>query len=363
MIKNINVLGLFGGASLNSVEIALVCTDGVDIQAVKKSAVVPYPEPLLMTIRDLTARRFPDLSALESSETIQKLQNAMTDFYADAINDFCPTNEVDEIGVDGLTVCHNPESKCSYQLEQGHELQKRLNRRVITHFHKADLLSGGQASPLTPAFFNAVAQHLAKPALFIDLQTVSSLIFLGESGEMFAFDCAPGIAAIENWTFRHANMLTDYNGRLAITGTIHTQIVDSLLNIRILKKTPPKSLDIFCFSDKREHLEGLSLEDGAATLTAFIARAINNAANLLPFIPSEIYLSGEGLKNPTLLRFLRQNFTKKTLKPVTEINSDYICSGAIATAFNAARRLYSLPLTFPATTGTFEPLTGGEIYD
>ena len=31
MIKNMTVLGVFGGASLNSVELALVKTDGIDI--------------------------------------------------------------------------------------------------------------------------------------------------------------------------------------------------------------------------------------------------------------------------------------------------------------------------------------------
>lgn len=361
MIKNTNVLGIFGGASLNSVEAAIVNTDGIDIHSVKNSKVIPYPESLVLKIRSLTGQRFPDLSTLEDNAFIQSLQNEMTDFYVDVISDFSAA-DFDEIGIDGLTICHNPANKCSYQLEQGHELQKRLNRRVITHFHKTDLLSGGQASPLTPAFFNAVAQNIEKPVLFIDLQTVSSLVYLGESGEMHAFDCAPGTAALENWTFRHANMQTDYNGRLAITGSVHRNIIESLLNIKILKKNPPKALDIFCFSDKREHLEGLSLEDGAATLTAFIAQAISSASAFLPDTPEEIYLAGEGTGNPTLLRFLRQSFSGKRLHPLTEINPQLKASGAITTAFNTARRLYSLPLTFPATTGTFEPLTGGEIY-
>ena len=42
------VLGVFGGASLNSVELALVKTDGIDINEIIKTAVVPYPEPLAM---------------------------------------------------------------------------------------------------------------------------------------------------------------------------------------------------------------------------------------------------------------------------------------------------------------------------
>ncbi|MDO4161380.1 MAG: anhydro-N-acetylmuramic acid kinase [Pseudomonadota bacterium] len=364
MIKNMAVLGLFGGASLNSAELALVNTDGIDIHNVIKTSVVPYPEPLVWNIRSVIGHRFPDLSSLRENRQIQQLQAYMTDFYVEAVNDFCSPDEIDEIGIDSLTICHDAANKCSYQLEQGHELSRKLNRRIVTHFHKADLLSGGQASPLTPAFFNAVGQKIEKPALFIDLETVSSLVYLGESGELLAFDCAPGLAMIEDWTFRHANMQTDYNGRLAITGKIHTQILESLLHHKILRKTPPKSLDILCFADKKEHLEGLSLEDGAATATAFIAQAVYQAAqNFLPQQPQQIYVAGEGLKNPSLMRFLKHIFNRHTLIPVTDLSPQLTMTGAVSTAYNAARRLYSLPITYPTTTGAYEPMTGGEIYD
>lgn len=364
MIKNMTVLGLFGGASLNSLELSLVQTDGIDVHKVIKTAVVPYPEPLVMDIRLVIGKRVCDLSSLQGNIQIQQLQNEMTDFYIEAVNDFCTPEEFDEIGIDSLTICNNPTNKCSYQLEQGHELSRKFGRRVVTHFHKADLLSGGQASPLTPAFFNAVGQHIEHPVLFIDLEAVSSLIYLGESGELLAFDCAPGLAMIEDWTFRHANMQTDYNGRLAITGKIHTQIAESLLHHKFLRKNPPKSLDILCFSDKKEHLEGLSLEDGTATATAFIAQAIYQAVqDFLPQQPAEIYAAGEGIKNPSLMRFLKHVFKNHQLKSITDLNPDFKAVGAISTAFNTARRIYALPITYPGTTGAYEPMTGGEIYE
>lgn len=364
MIKNITVLGLFGGALLNSIELALVNTDGIDIKNVVKTAIVPYPEPLARGLRSVIGRRVCDLSSLQENKQIQQLQGEMTDFYLESVNDFCSAAEFDEIGVDSLTICNDPADKCSYQLEQGHELSRKLGRRVVTHFHKADLLSGGQASPLTPAFFNAVGQNIERPVLFIDLEAVSSMVYLGESGELLAFDCAPGLAMIEDWTFRHANMQTDYNGRLAITGKIHVQIVESLLHHKFLRKQPPKSLDILCFSDKKEHLEGLSLEDGAATATAFIAQSIYQAAqDFLPGRPAEIYTAGEGTKNPSLMRFLKHVFKDSSLKTLTDLNSDFKTVGAISTAFNTARRLYALPITYPTTTGAYEPMTGGEIYD
>lgn len=364
IIKSINALGLYGGASLNSIEVALITTDGLDVQDYGKTATVPYPEALATDIRAVMGLRLTDFSQLDTDTKVQNLKNAVSEFYAEVVAHFTAGETVDIIGIDGLTVGNDPANHCCYQIENGCYLSRLLQRRLVTHFHKADLLSGGQASPLLPAFINTVAQTSKKPALFINLDVVSSLIYLGATGELIAFDCAPGVAMIEDWTFKHANMQTDYNGKLAVTGHVHRQIVQTLLKHKILHKLPPKSLDAMCFADKKEHLEALSLEDGAATATCFIAEAVYQAAlDFLPKIPADIYVSGEGVKNPSLLRLLKQNFAPRELQNIDALDCRLTSVGAQATAYNAVRRLYSLPITFQTTTGAYEPMTGGEIYE
>jgi len=363
IIKNVNALGLFGGASLNSVELALINTDGVDVHEYIKAASVPYPEKLALEIRSILNRRMLEYDSLENDEKVKNLKHNVSEFYADAIEDFAAKETVDVIGIDGLTIGNSPVNQCSYQIEDGHIVANRLNRQIITHFHKADLLSGGQASPLSPMFFSFLSQSSEKPALFIDLEAVCSLIYIGASGELMAFDAAPALALIEDWTFRHANMQTDYNGRLAITGQAYPQIMEAMLRHKVLQKQPPKSLDMMCLGDKREHLEGLSLEDGAATVTNFVAEAIFQAAlDFLPKIPSHIYVGGEGLKNPSLIRFIKQSFAPREIKTINELAPNLSALGACVTAYNAVRRTYSLPITFPSTTGAYEPITGGEFY-
>lgn len=364
MIKSLNALGIYGGSSLNSVEIALLSTDGIDIQKFIKSASLPYPEELALQIRALIERRGWTFEELQNNPEVQKTRELISDFYAEICHEFSQGESVDCFGIDGLTIVNDPLNRCSYQLEDGHYLSLKLQKPLITHFHKADLLSGGQASPLSPAFFYILAIDRPKPLLFIDIETVTSLIYIGQSGEFIAFDCAPGTAMIEDWTFRHARMQTDYNGKLAATGHVDSQIMSSLLKQKALLQTPPKSLDIMCFSDKKEHLEGLSLEDGTATATAFIAEAVYQAAlDFLPAVPQNIFVAGEGAKNPSLLRLLKQNFAPRDIPNLTEINPNLTAVGAQMTAFNAVRRLYGLPLTYPETTGACEPITGGEIYE
>ena len=362
-IKHINSFGIFGGVSFRGVDIALLETDGLDIFDVKNTAQVFYPESLTNDIREIVGRRDLSLETLQNDEKVKKLENNITNFYAEVIADFTAGEQVDVIGVDGLTVLNKPEEKCSYQIEKAHALHDLTDRKIVTHFHKADLLAGGQASPLSPMFFNAITQKIAKPLLIIDVEAVSSLIYLEETGHIIAFDCAPGLTMIEDWTFRHANMHTDYNGTMAAFGKVHKQVTDMLLQHKILHKLPPKSLDIMCFSDKKEHLEGLSLEDGTATATSFIAKAIaQSAAELLPTIPSKIILSGAGTKNPTLRRFIKQEFNPHIVTDLREIYPKDDALGAQITAFNAVRRLNHMHITFPSTTGAYEPLSGGEIY-
>lgn len=364
IIKSLTSLGLYGGASLNSIELALLVSDGLDVQKLIKSTTVLYPEDLALDLRKLIARRNWSFDELEESSEVQKVREDISDFYCESIADFCGAEKPDCIGVDGLTVFNDPKNKCSYQLEDGHKIVAKLKQSVVTHFRKADLLSGGQASPLSPAFFNFIGQTLPKPLLFIDVEAVCSIIYIGESGEITAFDCSPGTAMIEDWTFRHANMQTDYNGKLAALGNIHQQVVNSLLKHKTLQKVPPKSLDILEFADKKEHLEGLSLEDGAATAANFIAEAIyQSALNFLSAIPQNIFIGGEGIKNPTLLRYIKQNFAPRKVVNLTEINPKLTTIGAQIAAFNAVRRIYGLPITYPNTTGAYEPMTGGEIYE
>lgn len=364
MIKSLNALGVYGGASLNSVELALLATDGLDVQKFIKTAVIPYPEHLVLKIRALIEHRGWNFEDLQNDADVQSTREQMSDFYAEICQDFAAGENVDCIGIDGLTIVSDPQNHCSYQLEDGHYISAKLKKQIITHFHKADLLSGGQASPLSPAFFYILAIDQPKPLLFIDIETITSLIYIGESGEFTAFDCAPGTAMIEDWTFRHANMQTDYNGKLAITGKPDPQIISLMLKHKILHKEPPKSIDLMCFRDKKEHLEGLSLEDGAATATAFLSEAIYQAAlDFLPAVPQNIFCTGEGCKNPSLVRFIKQNFAPRTVRFVTDIQSQLTAVGAQSTAFNTVRRLYGLPITYPKTTGAYEPITGGEFYE
>ena len=162
IIKSLNALGVYGNASLNTADLALIATDGVDVQQFIKTQTVHYPEELCIKIREIAAHRSWNYSELKCNPEVQKIRENISLFYAACIKDFADGIKVDCCGVDGLTIFSNPDEKCSYQLEDGHILADNSECEIITHFHRADLLSGGQASPLYPAFINCLGQMIEK---------------------------------------------------------------------------------------------------------------------------------------------------------------------------------------------------------
>ena len=363
VIKGLNCLGLMGASTFGGVEVAYIHTDGLDITERKKSMVVPYPDDIKDKIRSIWGlKRDED----DNEKILQEVDLEVSSFYVKIIKEFMSDidENIDVIGIEGITLLHNPELKYTYQLGSGRFIAKETGIKTITHFRNADIVSGGQGSPISATYFNAVAVNNIRPIVYVNITGKSSITWIGSFGELVGFDCGPGDNFINNWTSKHAHQDNDYNGRLAALGKVHEKIVNSLMHHKFFAKFPPKSAYTGIFSDKAEHLEGLSLEDGAATATAFVAEAICYSICLyLPEIPQKVVICGKGANNPTLVRFIRLRLpsievvvSKEEGVPTDTVNAE-VC------AFLSARTIYTLPITFPSTTGVSYPMTGGEIYE
>ena len=180
---------------------------------------------------------------------------------------------------------------------------------------------------------------------------------------MLAYDAGPGNAVINEWVDRHGGMHQDYNGRLAISGKVQDEIMQSLMKHKFLSQVPPKIADKSTFADKMEHLEGLSLEDGAATATAWVAEGIAKAIkDFMPEMPEKIVVCGNGVANPTLMRFIRQKMSGATVCVAEDCGW---CARGIepqAFAFLAVRRCNRMPTSYPFTTGAAGEVIGGEVF-
>ena len=360
-IKTFNALGILSGSALDGVDIAYIKTDGIDVYEQGHMMTIPYEDSLRQKVRSVLGLR-PETP--ENQKLLNDVEQEVTSFWAQAVQEYIETYDVhiDVIGLEGHTVCNEPKEHYIYQLGNGELLAQLTGIKVVYNFHSADIAAGGQGAPLDVTYYNAITSQCERPFAVIDVSGISSIAWLGSYGEMAAFNSGPGNAAIDDWVMKHAGMHMDYNGKLAITGHVNEQIVAAMMKHKYFAKYPPKSTHREEFREKLEHLEGLSLEDGAATATAFVAESIAYSLLLyVPDIPKKIMVCGGGAKNPTLMRFLRQRLPNMDVCTAEDWGYNSLAIGVQAVAYLAVRRLHFLPISFPTTTGVFEPMVGGKI--
>ena len=106
-------------------------------------------------------------------------------------------------------------------------------------------------------------------------------------------------------------------------------------------------------------VHGLSLEDGAATLTEYTSFIISEVINAMHDV-RRVVVCGGGRKNKFLLKKISKKL-KYSIQPIDNfgIDGDFIESQAFA--YLAIRSYLKLPISFPETTGVDKPCTGGII--
>ena len=363
-IKTYTALGIMSSTSYEGVGLAKLSTDGVDISDFGAAYITPFEEKMLDDLRRIDGKRATD--SPDAANQIRHVEIAFTEFCAELVKNYLADNPepIDVIGFAGHTICHKPSEHYTHQIGDGKMLAELAGIKTVSGFRNADILNGGQGAPFSPIYYEALTSKCPRPLAVIDIGGTTDISWFGTSGEMTAFISGPGNAVINDWVMKHGGMHIDYNGRLAILGKINEQILDSLMHHKYLAQTPPKACDRAMFNEKMEHLEGLSLEDGAATATAFVAEAIaSSMSTFLPEMPHEAYVCGGGAKNPTLMRFLRQRMPNITIKTTAEKGWNVDAIDAQAAAFWAVRRLNYLPLSFPFTTGVPVPCICGEVFE
>ena len=357
----ITALGLMSGTSMDGIDAAIITTDGTQIQSTGPWATYPYPPEL----RDALAAV---IAAPETAEAgaLHALEAALTDANAAAVAALLQDNalssgDVAVIGFHGQTILHRPERRLTRQLGDGARLAAATGIDVVNDFRSADVASGGQGAPFAPLYHLALASALERPLAVLNLGGVGNVTYLGTGGadDICAFDTGPGNAMIDDWVLRHTGRTCDEDGRLAAAGKVDVSRLGQLLGHPYFDLKPPKSLDRNDFPMDR--VDGLSLEDGAATLAAFTARSVARGLEHLADRPRRWLVTGGGRHNPTLMAFLSDALGA----PVAPVESEGWQGDALeaqAFGFLAVRSLRGLPLSVPATTGVPRPMTGGRFH-
>src|SRR5437016_2690375 len=205
-------------------------------------------------------------------------------------------------GFHGHTILHRPAEHSTWQLGDGALLARLLGLDVVADFRSADVTAGGEGAPLAPLYHAALAAALPKPLAVLNIGGVANVTWIGEASEILAFDTGPGSALIDDWVSQRTAAPADIDGALARAGRASAPHIARLLASPFFERLPPKSLDR---GDFRPFVpKGLSLEDGAATLTEMTAAAVAAAVRYFPAPTSQWLVCGGGRRNPALMEAL-----------------------------------------------------------
>ena len=362
MGKIYTALGLMSGTSMDGVDASILRSDGYKEYSIKLDKYFEYEDKIrkkLINIRDLVM--MADDLKVHSNE-IQSLEREITLFHANVVNEIIKISkiEVDLLGFHGQTIFHDPKKKVSKQLGDGKLLSQLTKKLVVYDFRQNDLKNGGQGAPLVPIYHKLLVETFKEegkvklPITILNIGGISNTTSINENYKMTSMDIGPGNCLIDKWIRINSDKNFDKNGDIAKSGKINKFILDQTIdNFYYNENIKKKSLDTNDFDIS--FAKGLSLEDGAATITELTADIISKK-----LVDNDIYVCGGGRKNKFLMNSIKSKINNNIFQiDNLSIDGNYIESQAFA--YLAIRSYLKLPITFPETTGSKKPCTGGVI--
>ena len=369
-------LGLMSGTSMDGVDLSIIQSDGINEFELILNEYCEFDKDLFLKLLELRDKLYTSKDLAKNFKNIIEVERNFTLFISKLVNSLVKKKSItlDLIGFHGQTILHLPKEKISKQLGDGNLLSQLTKTKVVNQFRQNDLDHGGQGAPLTPIFHFLISGilktkfNLDFPMNIINIGGITNVsqikINTYEKENLFAYDIAPGNCLIDEWIRKNSNKKFDFNGDIASRGKVNNLILNQTIdnfNIKDLKN----SLDVKNFDIS--FTRGLSLEDGCATITKYTAYLISEGLKKIDEINKlntvNLYLCGGGRKNNTLIENINEylNNKKINLKNIDEyeFDGDFIESQAFA--YLAIRSYLGLPISYPNTTRTSKPISGGII--
>lgn len=356
--SNMVAIGLMSGTSMDGVDASLIITDGINNFDIKFFKTFSYSKELKEMIKTF----------IKDKNNFNRVRDIITNFHADCILTFLKENNfsinnVDIIGFHGQTIIHMPIEGWTWQIGSGENLSNILKIPVVSNFRYRDICLGGEGAPLASLWHKILLSTLSNknfPCIFLNIGGVSNITYIKNIENIeYCFDIGPGNGPIDIVMKEYFNKEIDYGGEKSLTGNIHYNIINKILNHKWINNMPPKSLDrnelnpyIF------ECLKDLSVLDKLATLSKLISSCLKKHINLLNLDASCIYISGGGSHNSAIIKGIKEECGDKIkLMKFKNWNPDAI--EAQAFAYLAVRSFKGLPLTINNVTGINKDVSGG----
>ena len=376
MSKSYYSLGLMSGTSMDGVDASIIQSDGKTKYKAVLDRCFEYSKDIYenLTIFRDKIKNSKDLKKF--SKELKLVEKEITLFHAKVVGEILKKSKVnvDFVGFHGQTIYHNAQENISKQLGDGKLLSKLTKKTVICDFRQNDLKNGGDGAPLTPIFHKLIVSQnkITQPVIILNLGGIANWTYLGETDDgkdLHSADAGPGNCLIDQWMKKNSKQNYDKDGSTAKSGKINKTIlnvaIDNYMD-KMISQEGDKSSNYFMRNRSYDvkdfdlsFVHGLSLEDGAATLTEYTSFIISEVINAIQG-GGGVVVCGGGRKNKFLFKRISKKL-KYSFKPIENFGMDGDFIESQAFAYLAIRSYLNLPISFPETTGVREPCNGGTV--
>jgi anhydro-N-acetylmuramic acid kinase len=369
------------GTSLDGIDVAIIDMTGAGFKAkinVLTSHSVPYPRKIREALLGVSNTTTP-------TGDISRLNFLLGELYVEALEETAeraqiPLDTIKLIGCHGQTIFHEGQGSqylgkrvsSTFQIGESSVISERTGINVVSNFRERDMAAGGKGAPLVPYLDYMLMRHRGRGRIAVNIGGIANLTAIPpntSTERVIAFDTGPGNMVIDQLISRitQGRQSFDRDGTMAATGVIDVKLLAKLLRDKYFRAKPPKSAGReqygADFVTKLLDTE-LSSEDLVATATALTAESIALAVRnfVLPEMRvDEVFVSGGGAHNPTMMAMLRKAVDPIPVKESTEVGLDVDAKEAIAFAVMAYETAHLRPSNVPNATGAKRSVVLGKL--
>ncbi len=348
------VIGLMSGTSLDGLDVAyfrLTYKNENWIYNILNAETLPYDAALIDSLRDAETASGNSLIALD--HTFGKYMGEQVKNFVSKYN-----LQPDFVASHGHTIFHQPEKNISLQIGNGAYLAAHAGLPVVCDFRTLDIALGGQGAPLVP---------IGDELLFKDYDYCLNLggianISFNYKGKRIAYDIS-ACNMLLNTLANHAGLNYDEDGKLARSGKLDEQLLQSLNSPLYFTQPYPKSLGKeWALDNSLKTLEDstASINDKLHTACHHIAQQIANSLHPADH-KQRILATGGGAFNSYLIELLQQYAGSNYL---IEVPSPELVSfkEALVFSFLGVLRWRNQVNSLQTVTGASRDSIGGAIY-
>ncbi len=290
-------------------------------------------------------------------------------------HDLAPQN-IDFLGSHGQTIYHcsgdSLRKNSTLQIGEGAVMAGRTGILTVCDFRPADIVHGGTGAPLVPYADFVLFRKKGKTRALVNIGGIANVTVVPDRlNEVIAFDTGPGNMILDALVRLQSRgrKSWDSEGAIAGQGKVRRALIDEWMDMPYFSQRPPKSTGRETFGqdfsrDVWMKNRAAPFSDLMATATYFTAATIHHGFRdfIFPrFRVDEIYVSGGGLHNRTLMQDLRNHFSPISIHPLDVLGINGDAKEALAFALLADATLRGVPSNVPGATGAQRPAVLGKI--